>query len=231
MEENKAVEKAVEKEVVEQVTSTEPVKEEVVEQPKGALSMDDVDDVINPIIPVVPNEFNKCVSVVLESRPTLALVGKDNDKPAVVFRFLDKAKDARAVINMFLPLPLADQINDDLQKKSKRNFGALKHIFGALIPTGVAGITGNTYDEIMAKCIAAIPESSIGQDIKLNVKFVYNDQGWIALPLFPPFVSSKYKNMDFKNDPTYDKFVPPVKKGAGGASTEEAVDKAKYNEM
>jgi hypothetical protein len=208
------------------------LKEDVAPTKKAALSMDDAEDVINPIIPVTPDEFNKCVYVVLESRPEIKLVGKDNDKPAVIFKFWDKVKDGRANVNMFLPTPLADQMNDTDVKNAKRNFGSLKHVFGALIPTGTAGIDGETYHEVIQKCIDLIPETSINNpELKLNVKLVYNKQGYLGFPNFPPFISSKFKNMDFKLDPTYDLLTPPVKKAAGSGSTEEKADMAKYNEM
>lgn len=199
---------------------------------KGAIDFDDVDDIVNPIIPVMPDANHKCVYVILTERPVIKLVGKDNDKPAIIYKFHDPIRKADAVINQFLPTPLADQVNEKEERMAKSNFGNIKHVLGALIPGGIKNVSGDTYHEVVQAVIDSIPESSIGKDIKLNVKLVYNKQGYLGFPMIPPFISSDFKLMDFKWNSTYDFIDAPDKKAAGGGSTEQgAVDIEKYSSM
>lgn len=214
------------------VTIEQKAEAPVEQAKKGAIDFDDADDIVNPIIPVMPDADHKCVYVILTERPVIKLVGKDNDKPAIIYRFHDPIRKADAVINQFLPIPLADQVNDKEQRMAKSNFANIKHVLGALIPGGIKNVSGDTYHEVVQAVIDSIPESSIGKDIKLNVKLVYNKQGWLSFPMIPPFISSDFKLMDFKWDATYDLITAPEKKAAGGGSTDKKdVDIEKYNAM
>lgn len=199
---------------------------------KGLIDFDDADDIVNPIIPVMPDANHKCVYVILTERPIIKLVGKDADKPAIIYRFHDPVRKADAVVNQFLPAPLADQVNEKEERMAKSNFANIKHVLGALIPGGIKNVSGDTYHEVVQAVIDSIPESSISKDIKLNVKLVYNKQGYLGFPMIPPFISSDFKLMDFKWNPQYDFVDAPEKKAAGGGSTEKSeVDIDKYSSM
>lgn len=226
-------------EIKKAVTEESPVKNESIGQPtaepvkKAAISTDDADDVINPITPVMPDANGKCVYVNLIDVPKIELRGQNNDKPALILKVYNVAKDANGNLSLFLPEPLEDQTTDELAKRAKTAFGNIKHFISALIPGGIPKIEGDTYHEVVDKMVAAIPKESYNNPkLELNLKIMYNKKGYLTLPNYPPFASSIYKNMDFKFSPAYDFLVAPPKETTGSASTAKPeTDAAKFNSI
>lgn len=218
-------------EVTQNADTQESNPVEVKEAPvaQGAISSDDVDDIINPIIPRIPVD-GKGIPVVLVSKPEIGYT--KNGKAVLTIVLLEQAADATAKINVFLPTELADQKTEAEQKMAKGNFGKIKHIIGALIPDGIKTVTGNTYYEVIEQMIAQIPDSVVNNNkINLSVKLVYDlKTGWLGFPNFPTFISSNYKKANFEWNPQYDSIVKPEKAKAGSASTAE-VDMEKYTEV
>lgn len=192
--------------------------ENIIAEPTGGVGFGD-EDLGTQRRPITPNKDTVGVECTCAAINFETGISKKTEEPyeAISFVFEKELPNEGAAptilqstIKFFAPIYIEDALEDKEIKLVTRRLAQIKHMFGAFTKgaitaerlRGLRWVKGTPFSDVFNSFNNLVEEDY--KTLKLKVKFVYNGKN-TAVPLFPAFISSKYK-VEKLVATSYDKF-------------------------
>ena len=192
-----------------QESQAQQVQQEVpASQAAAPIEIDSSSEALGEQIPsIVPIESNDGVPCFLNS---VEVKKDDAGRDVIDFTFVQVSGKGEITnstrIRFYDPSPNTLKLSqEELTTNIKREIARIKHIAHAYIEKDQLEFRAPSFMAWVQQAVQKLGTAYL--KVPINVKFVYNNKGYVGLPLFPPFVSSEKRPTKFEINKRYDNFV------------------------